>query len=37
VHKAFYAFVELQSVLNQDTVSLGRRYYVNVLASTGRT
>jgi len=31
VHKAFYAFVELQSVLNKDTVSLGRRYYVNVL------
>jgi processive 1,2-diacylglycerol beta-glucosyltransferase len=31
VHKAFYAVVELQSMLNQDTVSLGRRYYVNVL------
>jgi processive 1,2-diacylglycerol beta-glucosyltransferase len=31
VHKAFYAFVELQSILNKDTVSLGRRYYVNVL------
>src|SRR5580658_4831457 len=31
VHKAFYAVVELQSILNKDTVSLGRRYYVNVL------
>jgi processive 1,2-diacylglycerol beta-glucosyltransferase len=31
VHKAFYAFVELQSILNKETVSLGRRYYVNVL------
>jgi processive 1,2-diacylglycerol beta-glucosyltransferase len=31
VHKAFYAFVELQSILNKDTVSFGRRYYVNVL------
>jgi UDP-N-acetylglucosamine:LPS N-acetylglucosamine transferase len=31
VHKAFYAFVEIQSILNKDTVSLGRRYYVNVL------
>src|ERR1700722_4408988 len=31
VHKAFYAFVELQTVLNKDDVSLGRRYYVNVL------
>ena len=30
VHKAFYAFVELQSILNKDTVSFGRRYYVNV-------
>jgi processive 1,2-diacylglycerol beta-glucosyltransferase len=31
VHKAFYAFVELQSILNKDTVSFGRRYYVKVL------
>ena len=31
VHKAFYAFIELQSVINRDTVSLGKRYYVNVL------
>ncbi|HEY1793786.1 MAG TPA: glycosyltransferase [Opitutaceae bacterium] len=31
VHKAFYAFVEFQSILNKDSVSLGRRYYVNVL------
>ena len=31
VHKAFYAFVELQSILNKSTVSFGRRYYVNVL------
>ena len=31
VHKAFYAFVEMQSILNKDTVSLGRRYYVSVL------
>jgi processive 1,2-diacylglycerol beta-glucosyltransferase len=31
VHKAFYAFVELQSILNKDTVTLGRRYYVDVL------
>ena len=31
VHKLFYAVVELQSVLNQKTVSLGRRYYVEVL------
>jgi len=31
VHKAFYAVVELQSILNKDTVSLGRRYYKSVL------
>jgi len=31
VHKAFYAFVELQSILNKDTVSFGRRYYVSVI------
>ncbi len=31
VHKAFYAIVELQSILNKDSVSLGKRYYVNVL------
>src|SRR5579863_2755915 len=31
VHKAFYAFVELQSVLNKETVTLGRSYYVKVL------
>jgi len=31
VHKAFYAVVELQSILNKDTVSLGRRYYISVL------
>jgi processive 1,2-diacylglycerol beta-glucosyltransferase len=31
VHKAFYAFVELQSILNKESVALGRRYYVNVL------
>jgi processive 1,2-diacylglycerol beta-glucosyltransferase len=31
VHKAFYAVVELQSVLNRKTVSFGRRYYVSVL------
>jgi processive 1,2-diacylglycerol beta-glucosyltransferase len=31
VHKAFYAFVELQSIVNKDTVSFGRRYYVNVI------
>jgi processive 1,2-diacylglycerol beta-glucosyltransferase len=31
VHKAFYAIVECQSLLNQDTVSLGRGYYVQVI------
>jgi processive 1,2-diacylglycerol beta-glucosyltransferase len=31
VHKAFYAFIELQSIINKDTVSLGRHYYVKVL------
>ena len=31
VHKAFYAIVELQSILNKKTVSFGRRYYVKVL------
>ncbi len=31
VHKAFYAFVELESVLNKETVAIGRRYYVEVL------
>jgi processive 1,2-diacylglycerol beta-glucosyltransferase len=31
VHKAFYAFVELQSILNKKSVSLGRRYYVSLL------
>jgi processive 1,2-diacylglycerol beta-glucosyltransferase len=31
VHNAFYAFVELQSILNKDTVTLGRKYYVDVL------
>jgi processive 1,2-diacylglycerol beta-glucosyltransferase len=31
VHKAFYAVVELQSMLNQETVTLGRAYYVKVL------
>jgi processive 1,2-diacylglycerol beta-glucosyltransferase len=31
VHKAFYAFVELQSILNKDTVSFGRRYYASVI------
>jgi processive 1,2-diacylglycerol beta-glucosyltransferase len=31
VHKAFYAFVELQSILNKNTVTFGRRYYMNVL------
>jgi processive 1,2-diacylglycerol beta-glucosyltransferase len=31
VHKAFYAFVELQSILNKETVTLGRGYYVRVL------
>ena len=30
-HKLFYAFVEMLSVLNQRTVTLGRRYYVQVL------
>ncbi len=31
VHKLFYAVVELQSLLNQKTVTLGRSYYVSVL------
>jgi processive 1,2-diacylglycerol beta-glucosyltransferase len=31
VHKAFYAFIELQSILNKDTVSLGRGYYTDVI------
>jgi processive 1,2-diacylglycerol beta-glucosyltransferase len=31
VHKLFYAVVELQSLLNQKTVTLGRSYYVEVL------
>jgi len=31
VHKAFYAVVELQSILNKETVTLGRRYYMDVL------
>jgi processive 1,2-diacylglycerol beta-glucosyltransferase len=31
VHKLFYAVVELQSLLNQKTVTLGRAYYVAVL------
>jgi len=31
VHKLFYAFVEMLSVLNQRTVTLGRRYYLEVL------
>ena len=31
VHKAFYAFVEMQSIINKKTVSFGRRYYVEVL------
>src|ERR1019366_6236825 len=31
VHKAFYAVVELQSIINKRTVSFGRLYYINVL------
>jgi processive 1,2-diacylglycerol beta-glucosyltransferase len=31
VHKAFYAFVELQSIVNKKTVSFGRHYYSTVL------
>jgi processive 1,2-diacylglycerol beta-glucosyltransferase len=31
IHKLFYAVVELQSLLNQKTVTLGRAYYVEVL------
>jgi processive 1,2-diacylglycerol beta-glucosyltransferase len=31
VHKLFYAVVELQSLLNQKTVTLGRAYYLSVL------
>jgi processive 1,2-diacylglycerol beta-glucosyltransferase len=31
VHKAFYALVELLSLLNRRTVTLGRNYYVHVL------
>jgi len=31
VHKLFYAVVELQSILNQKSVTLGRHYYVRVL------
>lgn len=32
LHTAFYAFVELLSFLNQRTVTLGRSYYLKVLA-----
>jgi processive 1,2-diacylglycerol beta-glucosyltransferase len=31
VHKAFYAVIELLSILNKDTVSFGKRYYLKVL------
>ena len=31
VHRLFYAFVELLSYLNRDTVSLGRGYYLKVI------
>jgi processive 1,2-diacylglycerol beta-glucosyltransferase len=33
VHKAFYAFVELQSIINKNTVTFGRHYYKSVLRS----
>jgi processive 1,2-diacylglycerol beta-glucosyltransferase len=31
IHKAFYAIVEMQSILNQNTVLFGRSYYIDVL------
>jgi len=31
VHKAFYAFVELLSIINTKSVTFGKSYYVNVL------
>ena len=31
VHKAFYAFVELLSIINTKSVTFGKAYYVNVL------
>jgi len=31
VHKLFYAFVEMQSILNRNSVSFGRRYYLEVI------
>ena len=31
IHKLFYAVVELQSLLNQTTVTFGKHYYVQVL------
>jgi len=31
VHKLFYAVIELQSVLNRNSVSFGRRYYLAVI------
>ena len=31
VHKVFYAVVEMQSILNKKTVTIGRHYYLKVL------